>query len=147
MRRFRVAALILLIAALLAGVALWSQRRAAGFASPAECVEAYRDACAAGDLATAHTCLGDPLRSESERSSDAESLKREMAGVVSWAQHDPEVSGTTAHVDVDRGRRDGVQRVRFRLERGRGGWLIVGIDPPKDVPTAIPYGTHISKVP
>jgi hypothetical protein len=70
-----------------------------------------------------------------------------MAGVVSWAQHEPEVSGTAALVDVDRGRRDGAQRVRFRLERGRGGWLIVGIDPPKEVPTVIPYGTHVSKVP
>ena len=42
--------------------------------------------------------------------------------------HEPEVRGTAAHVDVDRGRRDGVQRVRFRLERGREGWLIVAID-------------------
>ncbi len=147
MKRFRVVVLVLLTAALLGGVAFWSQRRAAGFASPADCVEAYRDACAAGDLATARACLGDPLRSESERSSDSESLRREMVGVVSWAQREPVVSGTMAHVDVDRGRRDGVQRVRFRLQRSGAGWLIVGIDSPQPLPTIVPYGTHVSKVP
>jgi hypothetical protein len=147
MKRFRVPLLVLLAVALLVGAALWSQRRGAGFASPAECVEAYRDACSAGDAAKAMDCLDASLRGASERSVTPKALRREMAGVVSWAQHEPEVSGTTAHVDVDRGRRDGVQRVRFRLERGRGGWLIVGIDPPKEVPITIPYGTHVSKVP
>jgi hypothetical protein len=145
MKRVRVPLLVLLAVALLVGAALWSQRRAAGFASPAECVEAYRDACAAGDAAKALDCLGVALGSESKRSPTPH--QREMSGVVSWAQHEPESSGTAAHVDVDRGRRDGVQRVRFRLERGGGGWLIVGIDPPKDVPTAVPYGTHVSKAP
>jgi hypothetical protein len=147
MKRFRVPLLALLAVVLLVGAALWSQGRAAGFASPAECVEAYRDACAAGDAAKALACLGGPLRAEGERSASAAALTRELAGVVSWAQHEPEVSGTAAHVDVDRGRRDGVQRVRFRLERGRTGWVIVGIDPPKDLPTTVPYGTHVSKVP
>jgi hypothetical protein len=147
MKRYRVPLLVLLAVALLAGAALWSQRRGAGFANPAECVEAYRDACAAGDAAKALDCLGGPLRDAGESSATPEALRREMAGVVSWAQHEPEVSGTAALVDVDRGRREGVQRVRFRLERGRGGWLIVGIDSPKEVPTVVPYGTHISKVP
>ena len=41
----------------------------------------------------------------------------------------------------------GVQRVRFRLQRDGGGWRIVGIDAPQPLPTVIPYGTHISKVP
>ena len=147
MKRFRVVALFLLVGTILVAVALWSQRLAVGFASPAECVETYRNACAAGDLAMARTCLSSPLRAESERSGDAESLKREMAGVVSWAQHDPEVSGTTANVDVDRGRREGVQRVRFRLEQRGGRWLIVAIEPPQPLPTLVPYGTHVSKVP
>jgi hypothetical protein len=146
-RQVRVPFLVLLVLALLASAALWSQRQSAGFASPAECVEVYRDACAAGDSAKALACLGGPLRAEAERSASAAALTRELAGVVSWAQHEPEVRGTAAHVDVDRGRRDGVQRVRFRLERGGAGWLIVGIDPPKGLPTTIPYGTHISKVP
>jgi hypothetical protein len=147
MKRFRVPLLVLLAVALLAGAALWSQRRGTGFVSPGECVEAYRDACAAGDTVKALNCLGGALRAESQRTGSATALVGEMAGVVSWAQHEPEVSGTAARVEVDRGRRDGVQRVRFRLERGGGGWLIVGIDPPKEVPTTVPYGTHVSKVP
>jgi hypothetical protein len=147
MKRYRMPLLVLAAVALLAGAALWSQRRDAGFAGPAECVEAYRDACAAGDVAGALACLGGPLRAESEHTASAASLRREMAGVVSWAQHEPEIDGAAARVDVDRGRRDGVQRVRFRLERGGGSWGIVGIDAPQPVPTVIPYGTHVSKVP
>jgi hypothetical protein len=147
MKRYRVPLLVLATVALLTGAAIWSQRRAAGFADPTECVEAYRDACAAGDVAGALACLGGPLRAESERTISAASLRRELAGVVSWAQHEPETDGAAARVDVDRGRRDGVQRVRFRLQRDGGGWRIVGIDAPQPVPTVIPYGTHISKVP
>jgi hypothetical protein len=147
MKRLRVPLLVLLAGALLAGAALWSRGRATAFASPDARVEAYRDACAAGDTAKALACLGGALRALRERSAIATALQREMAGVVSWAQHEAEISGTAAHVDVDRGRRDGVQRLRFRLERGGGGWLIVGIEPPKELPTAVPYGTHVSKVP
>ena len=36
-------------------------------------------------------------------------------------------------------------RCRMRLERSRLGWLIASVDPATVVPTAIPYGTHISK--
>jgi hypothetical protein len=147
MKSFRVVIVALLTAALFAGVALWSQRRAVGFASPTECVEAYRDACAAGDLTMARACLGGALRAESERSGNAEALKREMAGAVGWTQRDPEISGATAHVDVDRGRRDVEQRIRFRLERRGSGWLIVDIEPPQPLPTLVPHGTHVSKVP
>ena len=147
MKRYRVPVLVLATVALLVGAALWSQRRSPGFAGPAECVEAYRDACAAGDVTGACACMGGSLRAESERTASAASLRREMAGVVSWAQHEPEINDAAAWVDVDRGKRDGVQRVRFRLERDGGGWRIVGIDAPQPLPTVIPYGTHVGKVP
>jgi hypothetical protein len=147
MKRLRFSLLVLAALALLAGVAWWAQRRSPGFADPAECVEAYREACAAGDVAGYLACLADPVRAEAERTATPAALQKELAGVVSWAQREPSVSGAAAHVDVERGRRDGVQRIRFQLRRCRGGWSIVGIDSPQPVPTVVPYGTHVSKVP
>jgi len=138
--------LAVLTVAVLAGVLLWWQRGPAGFASPADCVEAYRDACLAGDVSAYLSCLGEPLRSQRRDVARPDDLKRALDGVVGWAQHDSVVGETEAHVDVDQTRRDGTQRVRFRLRRA-GGWLIVGIEAPQPVPTLIPHGTHVSKVP
>jgi hypothetical protein len=74
-------------------------------------------------------------------------LKRELDRVLGWAQHEPLVEGDEARVDVDVTRREGTQRVRFRLRRAGGGWLIAGVEAPRPVPTLIPHGTHVSKVP
>src|SRR5262245_57511610 len=81
--------LAVLTVAVLAGVLLWRQRGPAGFASPADCVEAYRDACLAGDVTAYLGCLGEPLRSQRRDLTRADDLKRALDGVVGWAQLDP----------------------------------------------------------
>src|SRR5438046_2771919 len=62
-----------------------------GFATPAACLEGYREACLAGDLERYERCLAEPLRSEMrQRHPDpqefAEFLRRESKGIKSWVQ-------------------------------------------------------------
>src|SRR5262245_48930277 len=144
-RRARLVAAAL-AGAVLAGVLLWSRREPAGFASPAACVEAYRDACLAGDVAAYLDCLAEPLCSQRRPTARPDDLKRELDRVVGWAQHEPVAEGDEAHVDVDLTRREGTQRVRFRLRRA-GGWLIASVEAPRPVPAVIPHGTHVSEAP
>jgi hypothetical protein len=71
-----------------------------------------------------------------------------MKDVTGWSQVlEPLVTGPTAFIDVDEIRATGTRRTRFRLERGGRGWLIVAIGAPQEIPTPVPYGTHVSKVP
>jgi hypothetical protein len=148
MKRRRVVLLLVLTLALMALVVSWSRRpRETVFATPADCLEALREASAAGDVGRYLGCLDEPLRSEKQRSLRPADLQRDMEGVKSWIQLDPEVQGSTASVEVDRVRAGGTSRIRFRLERSARGWLVVGIDPPKDITPPIPSGTHVSQAP
>jgi hypothetical protein len=148
MKRRRAVLLLVLTLALMALAVSWSWRpRDTVFATPADCLEALREASAAGDVGRYLSCLDEPLRSEKQRSLRPADLQRDMEGVKSWSQFDPEVRGSTASVEVDRVRAGGTSRIRFRLERSARGWLVVGIDPPKDITHSIPYGTHVSQAP
>jgi hypothetical protein len=148
MKRRRAVLLLVLTLALIALAVYWSRRpRDTVFATPADCLEALREASAAGDVGRYLSCLDEPLRSEKQRLLRPTDLQRGMEGVKSWSQFEPEVRGSTASVEVDRVRAGGTSRNRFRLERSARGWLVVGIDPPKDITSPIPYGTHVSQAP
>jgi hypothetical protein len=148
MKRRRVVLLLVLTLALMALALSWSWRpRETVFATPADCLEALREASAAGDVGRYLGCLDEPLRSEKRHSLRPADLQRDMDGVKSWTQLDPEVQGSTASGEVDRVRAGGTSRIRFRLEQSARGWLVVGIDPPKEITPPIPYGTHVSQAP
>jgi hypothetical protein len=148
MRRRRVA-LTLAVALALLALAVYPSWRAgpAHFATPADCLDALREASAAGDIGSYLSCLGEPLRSEKQRSLRPEDLRRDMEGVKSWSLLESEIQGTTATVEVDKVREGGTSRTRFRLERSGGGWLVVGVDRPQKVSPPVRYGTHIREAP
>ena len=148
MKRRRVVLLLVLTLALMALAVSWSRRpRETVFATPADCLEALREASTAGDVGRYLSCLDEPLRSEKRRSLRPADLRRDMEGVKGWSQSDPVVRGSAATVEVDQVRVQGTSRVRFRLERSDRGWLIVGIDRPTEIPPPVRYGTHISEAP
>lgn len=152
MKGLRFSALVLTTLGLLGLTVHWSQRRA-GFATPAACLDAYREASLAGDTEKYCRCLAEPLRAEIQREHPdpqqlAESLRRAMRGVKTWVQRlDFPPDQSTVQVDVDEVRIEGNRRIRFRLERSGAGWLIADIAAPEAIPAGIPYGTHVSKVP
>jgi hypothetical protein len=144
-RRFLVLALSLGLAAL---VLYALPRGPSGFATPADCLDAYLDAGKDGDVARYLSCLAEPLRSEKQRALNTGDLLRSMEDVKAWSRLDPMiVQEAAAEVDVDEVRTSGTCRIRFHLLRSRDGWLIVSVDAPKAVPTPIRYGTHVSEVP
>jgi hypothetical protein len=58
----------------------------------------------------------------------------------------PAVEADSATVEVDAVRREGTRRIRFTLLHARpGGWRIVRVDAPRDVPTPVRYGTPVSE--
>jgi hypothetical protein len=134
--------LFLIIALLvLAGGGLRWWISPSGFRTPDECLTAYREACLAGDAGRIRNCLGEPLSSRAE---DAAAAR--MAGLKGWSQSVESIREKDAVVVVDEIRSGGIRRVRYRLERTANGWLIARIDPPENIPPAVPFGTHISKV-
>jgi hypothetical protein len=147
MRRRRLVLTLALTLALAALAVWWSWRTGpANFATPADCLDALREASVAGDVERYLNCLGEPLRSQQQSLRPAD-LRRDMEGVKSWSQLEPEVRGTTATVEVDRARANGTSRTRFRLERFGRGWLVVGMDRPQEIAPPVRYGTHISEAP
>jgi hypothetical protein len=152
MKWVRTSALVSVTLGLLALAGFWSLQPVR-FATPATCLDAYREASRAGNVEDYLTCLAEPLRAKIQRQHTdpekfAELLRQEMKDLKTWVQLPAsESAGSTVQVNVDEVRIDGNRRLRFRLERSQNGWLIVGIDPPKLVPAGIPYGTHVSRVP
>jgi hypothetical protein len=147
MKRRRLVFLLVLSLGLAALIVSELPRRPSGFATPADCLDAYRDASKDGDVARYLSCLGEPLRSEKERALNRANLLRTMEDIKGWTRLDPVVSQSAAYVDVDQVRTSGTARVRIHLQRYGGGWLIVSVDAPKDVPAPVRYGTHVSEVP
>lgn len=129
---------------------LWAPREQQ-YATPAECVEAHWAGREAGNVDKILNTFWWPLNMErrfDSRSQMAENLRATMKEVKSWVLlpiRGPE--GARAVIDVDEIRTTGTRRTRVYLERHGIGWWIDRIDRPEDVPTPIPYGTHISKVP
>ena len=140
---------VLLLAAAILGLAallrFWPGRPLGEFATPAACLDAFRDACKDGDLNRYLSCLGEPLRSEKAGSLRRADLLAEMEGVTGWTRLEPIVAGASARVDVDEVKSARTYRRRFRLEQTPRGWLIVAVEPPREVPTPVRYGTHISE--
>jgi hypothetical protein len=140
---------LLVVLALLAGVIYWSARPR-GFSTPGQCVEAYRDALAAGDQSRYMSCLAPPLRTqmqeEPEERFQANAL-RFKEHIKGWRQSVESEQDSTAAVLVNEVSVLGTVQRRYRLERSGSGWLIAAIEQGKEVPTPVPYGTHISKVP
>jgi hypothetical protein len=148
MKRRPVALLLAVTLAVLALAVWWSRRPGpAGFATPADCLDALREASAAGDVGRYLDCLGEPLRSQKQGSLRPADLRRDVEGVKSWTQIEPVVQGSAATAEVDQVRAQGTSRVRFRLERSGRGWLVVGIDRPTEIAPPVRYGTHVSEAP
>ena len=152
MKGIRIIVIVVLVVALLGGTVYWS-RQPGGFATPTDCLDAYREACRVGDVQKYWSCLAEPLRAGVQQQHPsveelASFLRRDMTGLKSWVAHlASESEQSRAQVDVDEVRAESNRRIRFLLERSGRGWLIVGMDEPKPVPAHIPFGTHISKVP
>jgi hypothetical protein len=123
------------------------------FATPADCLEAYREACRNGDVSRYLACLGEPLQSEIRkqhpRSQElAEALRAEMSSVKSWVElPESDLTDSTAEICVDIEGERGIQRTRFRLEKSHAGWLIVAIGPPQELSAPIRFGTHVGDAP
>lgn len=128
----------------------WSQKPTR-FATPAACLDAYREASRAGDVERYSSCLAEPLRFEiQQQHPDSKELARhlcsQMRDVKTWVQVlDSTSEDSTIQVDVDEVRLEGNRRIHFQLQWSGGGWLIASVTTPKGIPTSIPYGTHISK--
>lgn len=110
-----------------------------GFATPAACVAAYVEAVKDGDVARYRSCLAEPLRSQSRET--AESLRVKLPDPT-LVQHEPEIDGSVAYVDVDEVRTS-IRRSRFRLEHSGAGWLITAIGPPKEITPPVKPGTRV----
>ena len=115
--------------------------RPAGFATPEDCLDAYWDASLAGDVPGLLKCFAEPLRSRQQAGLSSEGARRQLKGVKNWTLRDPVVQDAAATVDVELVRQNSKSLLRFHLRRGAGGWLISGIDPPKELPPGIPYET------
>jgi hypothetical protein len=141
-----------LTCAVLAGVVAWSLRsRPVACRTPAECLDAYRDAWRAGDAGRYRRCLGEPLRSEVRHDYPADdalaaALRREARGVKGWvAVGPPAEQGGRAVVDVDEVRETGQRRLRFSLEQSSDGWLVVRVETGTEQPPAVRYGTPVGE--
>ncbi|MGE3805025.1 MAG: hypothetical protein AB7K24_10170 [Gemmataceae bacterium] len=152
MRRYR-SLIVLGVTAAILGVALWLGQRPTGHATLEACLDAHAEAARAGDVAGYLACLSAPLRSRTlESYPDTDKLReairqnnRTLKSVVQVGE--PEITGAQAKVFLDEVRPAGTRRICYHLERGNNGWLISGIEAPQDVPTVIPFGTHVKDVP
>jgi hypothetical protein len=137
---------VLIVAALLVAR---RGRSTKAFATAAECLDAYSEACRRGDVENYLACLEGPLRERMRRrfrdSDDlAEYLRREMRDLKSWVQVPESDGDDEAVIAVEEVRSTGTRRIRFRLVRGGSTWRIAAIDAPQNVPAVVPYGTPVS---
>jgi hypothetical protein len=105
----------------------------------------------AGDTNRFVGCLTDPLRWHCDGKcvggeKTCELLREEMKDIKGWSQSVELEDERNALVTVDEVRTGGTRRVRYRLEQTNRGWLMAEIVDIKNVPTSVPFGTHISKV-
>jgi hypothetical protein len=144
----RLLMLSLLLALVVTAVVLYGRGGSRqGFATPAECLDAYRDASKDGDVTRYLSCLGEPLRSEKRRSIQAVDLIRDMAGVKGWTRHEAVIRDRIADVDVDLVRATGSFRLSFHLQRTDQGWVIVALDGPREQRSPVPYRTPVGNEP
>ena len=119
MKWLRILALAGVTLGLLGMTVYWSQART-GFATPAACLDAYREATQDGDIDRFWACLAKPLSAEIKQQHPnltelAESLRTEMNDVKAWVQRLESPSAqSSVQIDVDEVRIDGNRRVRYR---------------------------------
>src|SRR6516162_6886274 len=145
-KRIRLLLALGLSLALGAAFFIWFPARK-GFTIPNECLAAYYEACQSGQTVEFLDCLGEPLRSVTERrlagAADASEVLRRQA-VKNWVlEGSRDCAESTALVDVEETRINGIQRVRFRLDQSGNGWRIVGITVLHEKRPPIPYGTDV----
>lgn len=148
MKRLRLLILLAVVGIALVGVRFWPHRTATpGAATPADCLDAYYEFLQSGDVEKYLRCLDEPYRQEvGQRSFEA--ARRDVKDVKNLVQiAGPAESGSPLWVDVDEVRAAGVRRLRYHLRRLDRGWVIAAIDPPREMPTPIRYGTHVGDEP
>jgi hypothetical protein len=148
MKLFRVVILVAVTLGLLAGAFFWSRHTATKTAAtPAECLDNYYEACRSGDVEQYLNCLGGPYRSQAgSRSFD--DARRDLRDVKNWVQlAGPVEEGSSVWVDIDEVRAASTRRVRYHLQQAGTGWVIVAVDPPREVPSPIRYGTRVGEEP
>lgn len=148
MKRLRVLILVAVVSIALAGAFYWSRRSSpSGAATAAECLDAYYESLKSGDVDKYLRCLGEPYRTEEGRRF-FEDACREVKDVKNLVQiAGPVENGSSRWVDVDEVRAAGVRRRRYHLRQNEGRWVIVAIDPPRDTPAPIRYGTPVGDEP
>jgi hypothetical protein len=145
--------LVALTGLALAGAVAWALRPrvASGYATPGECLEAYREACRAGDAVRYRRCLGDPLRSEVRQTYPddaalAEALRREAEGLKGWVEvGPPDEQGERATASVEEVRETGQRPLSISLERSQDGWLVVGVERGAEQVPDVRYGTRVGE--
>jgi hypothetical protein len=147
MKLLRLLILLVVAAIALAGVHFWPRRVAtAGAATPAECLDDHYEALQSGDVDKYLRCLDEPYRADAGRSFEA--ARRDVKDVKGLVQQaGPAESGSPRWVDVDEVRAAGVRRVRYHLRQDDRGWVITAIDPPREIPAAVHYGTPVGDEP
>lgn len=151
MKRLRATVVLAVVVCLVCFAWTWLAKPRAEFATPLECLEAYRDACVAGDGVAQSRCLADDLRALlTQRFGDLRRLgeagRDSLAGVVSWAANDARTIETSeVRVDVEETRRTGRQLVCFHLRQSTRGWQITAIEPPRSLGNETPYGTKVGR--
>ncbi len=123
------------------------------FDTPEACLNAFRDAKAAGNAEGYLRCLGEPLRSQTRRHFHDEqelgqALRDEMKVVKSWTVKErPESQAMKGMALVEEVSSSGVRELRMQLERTGDGWRIVALEQGKERPASLPYGTAVGKEP
>jgi hypothetical protein len=147
-RSVRFLIVILGMGALLSAAFLWSQRRG-GFTSPQACVDAYYRAVTARQEGQIWwDCLTPALRQELDRHWHQTRLYERTHDLKNWVHvGDPVITHSQAQVEIDESHQSGRQRLRYRLKRDGGRWLIDAIEPPVPLPEHVPYGTHVKEAP
>jgi hypothetical protein len=147
-RRRRLLVLGGLTLAILMVVLAWSRKpKGSGYATPDACLAAFRDATLDGDAVRYRSCLGEPLRSETQRryADDAAliaALREGTRGVKHWVEASrPDEQGDRAFALVEEVRVTGQRRLEVYLERSGAGWLIVRVEKGEERPAAVRYGT------
>lgn len=148
MKRLRMVVLLAVTLSLLAAALFWARRTTtARAATPAECLDDYYESLRSGNIEKYQECFGEAYRARLAQRSFAAAC-REMDDVKDLVQlPGPAETGGPLWVDVDEVRTSGVRRLRYHLRSQGSGWVIVAIDPPREIAAPIRYGTRVGDEP
>lgn len=124
-----------------------------GCATPDECVQAYFLAVRAADTAAYLTCLETGYRAKVQQEYTmpealADYLRLQGQDLHNVTQvEDPHIDGDRATVIVDQTFSSGQKRQKILLVKIGNSWYISGSEQAQTIPTDVPHGTHVGKVP